>query len=89
MGNLKHSVIVDNAEEADTIVINTCGFIESAKQESIDTIFEAIRLKEAFAKRGLKKEVIVTGCLSERYRDELTASMPEVDSFLEYMNSIK
>lgn len=81
LGNLKHSVIVDNAEEADTIVINTCGFIESAKQESIDTIFEAIRLKEDFAKRGLKKEVIVTGCLSERYRDELTASMPEVDSF--------
>ena len=81
LGNLKHSVIVNNAEEADTIVINTCGFIESAKKESIDTIFEAIRLKEAFAKKGIKKEIIVTGCLSERYRDELTASMPEVDSF--------
>ncbi len=81
LGNLKHSVIVEEPEEADTIVINTCGFIESAKKESIDTIFEAIRLKEAFAKRGIKKEVIVTGCLSERYREELTASMPEVDGF--------
>jgi ribosomal protein S12 methylthiotransferase len=81
LGNLKQSVIVDNAEEADSIVINTCGFIESAKKESIETIFEAIRLKESFAKKGIKKEVIVTGCLSERYRAELTTSMPEVDAF--------
>ncbi|KAB2880710.1 30S ribosomal protein S12 methylthiotransferase RimO [bacterium] len=81
LGNLKQSIIVDKAEDADTIVINTCGFIESAKKESIDTIFEAIRLKKEFEKKGIKKEIIVTGCLSERYRTELTASMPEVDSF--------
>lgn len=81
MGNLKQSVMVEKAEEADTIVINTCGFIESAKKESIDTIFEAIQLKKEFAKKGIKKEIIVTGCLSERYREELTVAMPEVDSF--------
>lgn len=81
MGNLKQSVMVEKAEEADTIVINTCGFIESAKKESIDTIFEAIQLKKEFAKKGIKKEIIVTGCLSERYREDLTAAMPEVDSF--------
>ena len=81
LGNLKQSIVVNNAEDADTIVINTCGFIESAKKESIDTIFEAIRLKTEAAKKGIKKEIIVTGCLSERYREELTAAMPEVDSF--------
>lgn len=81
LGNLKHSRLVDDAEEADTIVINTCGFIESAKQESIQTILAAIRLKEEAARRGVRKEVIVTGCLSERYRHELAAEMPEVDAF--------
>lgn len=81
LGNLKQSILVDNAEDADTIVINTCGFIESAKKESIDTIFEAIRLKTEFAKKGIKKEIIVTGCLSERYRSELITAIPEVDSF--------
>ncbi len=80
MGNLHHSRIVERAEEADTIVINTCGFIESAKQESIDTILGAIRLKETSAKQGHCKRVIVTGCLSERYRDEMKKELPEVDA---------
>lgn len=81
LGNLKHSTIVENADHADTVVINTCGFIESAKKESIDTILKAIAWKEAAAKKGIRKEVIVTGCLSERYRKELAGEMPEVDAF--------
>src|SRR5678809_28770 len=80
MGQLKHSgyQITANAEEADTIVVNTCGFIDSAKQESIDTILEAAQLKT----NGHAKRLIVAGCLVERYRDELKAEMPEVDAFI-------
>ncbi len=81
LGNLKHVQRVDDAESADTIIINTCGFIESAKQESIATIFSALRLKAEAAKKGIQKEIIVAGCLSERYRDELIAEMSEVDAF--------
>ena len=81
LGNIPKSAITEDPSAADTIIINTCGFIESAKQESIDTIFQAIALKEQAAKEGEKKEVIVTGCLSERYRDELTSEIPEVDGF--------
>ena len=65
-------------EEADVIIVNTCGFIEAAKQESIDTILEMAELKET----GNLKGLIVTGCLSERYRDELIRELPEVDAFL-------
>jgi len=61
----------------DAIIINTCGFIESAKQESINEILKATEAK----KRGNAKRVIVCGCLSERYRKELTDSIPEVDAF--------
>ena len=81
LGNLKYSQIVDSAEDADTIVINTCGFIESAKKESIDTILQAIALKNRASKKGVHKEIIVTGCLSERYPEELAKSLPEVDAF--------
>jgi ribosomal protein S12 methylthiotransferase len=70
--------ITANAEEAETVVVNTCGFIESAKQESIDAILEATRLKA----QGHAKRVIVAGCLVERYRDELKAAIPEVDAFI-------
>jgi ribosomal protein S12 methylthiotransferase len=59
------------------VIINTCGFIESAKQESIDTI---IRFSEA-KQEGLLDKVYVTGCLSERYKDELTEGIPEVDAW--------
>ena len=65
-------------EEADVVIVNTCGFIESAKQESIDTILEMAQLK----KNGSLKGLIVTGCLSERYREELACELPEVDAFL-------
>src|SRR5438105_1016694 len=80
MGQLKQNgcQITPDAEEADTVVVNTCGFIESAKQESIEAILEAARLKS----EGKAKRLIVAGCLVERYRDELKAEMPEVDAFI-------
>lgn len=80
MGQLKHSgyEITPNAEDADTIVVNTCGFIDTAKQESIDTILEAAQLKT----NGKATRLIVAGCLVERYRDQLKAELPEVDAFI-------
>lgn len=80
MGQLKQKgyQITADAEDADTIVVNTCGFIDSAKQESIEAILEAARLKTD----GKAKRLIVAGCLVERYRDELKAEMPEVDAFI-------
>lgn len=70
--------ITSNADEADTVVVNTCGFIESAKQESVDAILEATRLKD----EGKASRVIVAGCLVERYRDDLMKELPEVDAFI-------
>jgi ribosomal protein S12 methylthiotransferase len=80
MGHLKLSgyQITANAEEAETVVVNTCGFIDSAKKESIEAILEATQLKTT----GKAKRVIVAGCLVERYRDELKAELPEVDAFI-------
>jgi ribosomal protein S12 methylthiotransferase len=80
MGQLKQSgyQITANAEEADTVVVNTCGFIDSAKKESIEAILDAARLKT----EGKAQRLIVAGCLVERYRDELKAEMPEVDAFI-------
>src|SRR5438309_1965774 len=80
MGQLKQNgyEITADATEADTVVVNTCGFIESAKKESIDAILEAARLKTG----GKATRLIVAGCLVERYRDELKAEMPEVDAFI-------
>jgi ribosomal protein S12 methylthiotransferase len=80
MGQLQHQgyQITANAEEADTVVVNTCGFIDSAKKESVDAILEAARLKT----EGKAKRLIVAGCLVERYRDELKAEIPEVDAFI-------
>src|SRR6059036_3744218 len=80
MGQLQQNgyQITADAQEADTIVVNTCGFIDSAKKESIEAILEAARLKTT----GKAKRLIVAGCLVERYRDELKAEMPEVDAFI-------
>src|SRR6266851_1907520 len=80
MGQLKQNgyELTADATEADTVVVNTCGFIESAKQESIEAILEAARLKT----NGKATRLIVAGCLVERYRDELKAEMPEVDAFI-------
>lgn len=69
---------VASPEEADVIVVNTCGFIDSAKQESIDTILEMAEHKKA----GSCKKLVVTGCLSQRYSGDLESGLPEVDHFL-------
>ncbi|MGI8812244.1 MAG: 30S ribosomal protein S12 methylthiotransferase RimO [Pyrinomonadaceae bacterium] len=70
--------ITNDAAEADTVVVNTCGFIESAKQESIEAILEATRLKS----HGHVTRLIVAGCLVERYRDDLVKELHEVDAFI-------
>lgn len=79
LGILRESGIetVSEYSEAEAVIINTCGFIESAKMEAINTILEAAEYKEA----GLKK-LIVMGCLSQRYKPELEQEMPEVDRFI-------
>jgi ribosomal protein S12 methylthiotransferase len=68
----------DDPEHADIILVNTCGFIDAAKRESIDAIVEAGRLKE----RGRAQAVVAVGCMVERHRGELEAALPEVDLFL-------
>src|SRR5690606_13105027 len=80
MGRLAESgyEITNDADQADTVVVNTCGFIESAKQESIDAILEATALKAA----GKTQRLVVAGCLVERYRDDLIKELPEVDAFI-------
>ncbi len=80
MGKLraKGFEITADAGEADTVVVNTCGFIDSAKKESIDAIIEAAQLKTT----GRAKRLVVAGCLVERYRTELKAELPEVDAFI-------
>jgi ribosomal protein S12 methylthiotransferase len=70
--------LIQDAAAADVLVVNTCAFIESAKQESIDAILEMARHK----KDGACRRLIVTGCLAERYRDELRAEIPEIDAVL-------
>lgn len=70
--------ITADESEAEIIVINTCGFIESAKQESIENILDAARLKEC----GKCKHIIATGCLVERYRNEVMDEMPEIDALV-------
>lgn len=70
--------ITPNEEEAEIIIINTCGFIESAKQEAIDNILDANKLKEW----GKCRHIIATGCLVERYREQVMDEMPEIDAIL-------
>jgi ribosomal protein S12 methylthiotransferase len=69
--------IKEDTFNADTVIINTCGFIQDAKEESINAILSAVELK----KQGKVKKVIVTGCLAERYLKELKAEIPEADAF--------
>ena len=66
-----------NPSEADTVIINTCGFIEAAKEESVNTILNAVANKNS----GLTKRVFVAGCLSQRYKNDLQKEIPEVDLF--------
>ena len=75
---MDYKIVFDSDRtDADVVVINTCGFIGDAKQESIDTILRAAALKEA----GKIEELFVIGCLSQRYADALREELPEVDDF--------
>ena len=79
LGGLKnaHFDITQEPEDADTIVVNTCGFLDIAREESIETILQAAELK----KSGNLKQLVVMGCLSERFPEELAKEIPEVDRF--------
>ncbi len=71
-------VFVQDPAEADVILVNTCGFIEAAREESVETILEAAELK----KTGRLKRLVVAGCMVQRYADELKNTLPEVDAFI-------
>jgi len=75
---LKGYQITPRVEEAEILVVNTCGFIESARKESIDAILEAASMKT----KGACKKLVVAGCMVERYRDALLEEMPEIDACL-------
>src|SRR5690242_11070385 len=77
---LKNGVeITNNAAEADVVIVNTCSFIDSAQEESVDTILESAEVREA-NHRG--QGLIVSGCLPQRFRDTLPKLLPEVDAFM-------
>lgn len=80
LGNLASNgyEIVTDPAEAEVIIVNTCGFLEASVKESIDTILELSELKE----KGRCRQILVAGCLVERYKDELHSSLPEVDKFV-------
>ncbi len=80
MGLLHHNgaELTPNAEDAEIIVINTCSFIDSAKQESVNTILEMVQHKQQHG--GKATRIVVAGCLVERYRDEIRKNIPEVDA---------
>ena len=71
-------MLVDDPADADTVVVNTCGFVEQAKKDSVDTLLEAADLKE----HGRTQKVVAVGCLAERYGADLAASLPEADAVL-------
>jgi len=75
LGRLQEYDVINEAEEADVIIVNTCGFIKAAKEESINTL---LTLHESRKENSL---LVMSGCLSERYKEELQASMPEIDIF--------
>ena len=80
--NFKGYSIVENIDDAQVVIVNTCAFIQEAKEESIDAILELIELK----KQGKLKKIIVYGCLAQRYKD-LTKQLPEVDAFVGVLGS--
>src|SRR5208282_117930 len=71
--------ITNDAAQADALIVNTCSFIDSAQEESVDTILESAEVREA-NHRG--QSLIVSGCLPQRFRDELPRLLPEVDAFM-------
>jgi ribosomal protein S12 methylthiotransferase len=72
--------VVDDPEQADAVVVNTCAFVEAAKRESIETVLDAAALKQ----QGRARTVLVTGCLAERYTDELRVELPEADAIVPF-----
>src|ERR1051325_4428014 len=70
--------LTNDSADADVLVVNTCGFIDSARQESIDTILEMAEIKQT----GRAKQLVVAGCLVERFRDELKSEIPEIDALV-------
>ena len=72
--------VVADPERADAVVVNTCAFVEAAKRESIETVLDAAALKE----QGRARTVLVTGCLAERYTEELRAELPEADAIVPF-----
>ena len=79
LGGLKNTQydVTESPDDADTIIINTCGFLDMAREESVDTILQAAELK----KKGTIEQLVVMGCLSERYHNDLKKEIPEVDRF--------
>lgn len=71
--------VVDSPEEADLLVVNTCAFVEEAREESVDTILDMARVK---TEAGNTKQLVVAGCLAQRYGEELKVEIPEVDAYL-------
>ncbi|WP_405057981.1 radical SAM protein [Kribbella sp. NBC_01505] len=72
--------LVDDAADADTVVVNTCGFVEAAKKDSVDTLLAAADYKES----GRTQAVVAVGCLAERYGDQLAEALPETDAILSF-----
>ena len=79
LGGLKNTQydVTESPDDADTIIINTCGFLDMAREESVDTILQAAELR----KKGAIEQLVVMGCLSERYHNDLKKEIPEVDRF--------
>ena len=79
LGGLKNTQydVTESPDDADTIIINTCGFLDMAREESVDTILQAAELR----KKGRIEQLVVMGCLSERYHNDLKKEIPEVDQF--------
>src|SRR4051795_6643163 len=77
---LKNGIeVVNDAAQADVVIVNTCSFIDAAQEESIDTILQSAELREA---RNRGQGLIVSGCLPQRFREELPKLLPEVDAFM-------
>ncbi|CCF79686.1 Ribosomal protein S12p Asp88 (E. coli) methylthiotransferase [Helicobacter bizzozeronii CCUG 35545] len=75
LGKLSNYELTQDCSQADVIIVNTCGFIHSAKQESVQVLLEAIKARKEGAL------VVASGCLSQRYKEELQAELPEIDIF--------
>lgn len=84
MGHLSKAgmTLIDEPEKADALIINTCSFIDNAKKESIDTIFGAVQDRSNSRRQTRRQKLIVAGCLSQRFKDELPKLMPEIDAFV-------